>query len=196
MKRIGLPVLLAIVIAGFISCKSKKKDIPASDRFIPVLSFIKSQVAKVDTGLYSIKKVNLTDTSASDTMFYQRENFRQLASEFLEIPDISDPKFFDRYKEVRSYDETINRVFIVCTPIKPEREQIQKQEVIIQQGPEGDKITNIIIDYYINTKDSSLQKRMLWQADRSFQVATTRQLPGQPETITVYKVIWNEDDQE
>lgn len=196
MKRIVLFLIPLTVLIGTAACKSKKKEKPASERFFPVLSFIKSQVAHVDTGLYSIRHIDLSDTIRTDTVFVQREKFRELAAEFLQLPDISDPKYDDRFREDRSYDETINRVFIVCTPVSPEKEQIQRQEVLIHQGPEGDKVTSIIIDYNFSNKDSSVQKRMLWQADRSFQVATTRQLAGKPETVSVYKVIWSGDDVE
>ena len=37
---------------------------------------------------------------------------------------------------------------------------------------------------------------MLWQVDKSFQVTTIRQLPGQKETTTTYKVIWSEESDE
>ena len=33
---------------------------------------------------------------------------------------------------------------------------------------------------------------MLWKVDESFQVTTTKQLAGQPETTSTIKVIWNE----
>jgi hypothetical protein len=64
---------------------------------------------------------------------------------------------------------------------------------LIRPDPGGDKITSIIINSVNNSKDSSVQKRMLWQVDQSFQVITTRQLPGQPETISTIKVVWNEE---
>src|SRR5688500_18346072 len=167
MKRIGLCFTAILILLVAVSCKSKKKEIPAAERFFPVVSFIKSQVAHVDTGLYSIRRVDLSDTLHTDTVFYKREDFRTLAAEFLQIPDLSDPEYHDRYKEERNHDETINRVFIVYTPVKPEDEQIQRQEVLIQQRPEGDKVTSFIIDYSIQNRDSSVQKRMLWQADKS-----------------------------
>ena len=46
----------------------------------------------------------------------------------------------------------------------------------------------------INNRDGFLQKDMLWQIDKSFQVVTTTRQPGQPEKITTTKVTWNEDN--
>lgn len=185
-----------ILVFLMIACKSKKKEKPESERFFPVLSFIKSQVAHVDTGLYSIRKIVPVDSTRSDTIYFPREQFRQLASEFLSIPDLADPKFEDRFLEVKQFDETMKRVIITYTPVNPEKEEITRQEVLILPDPTGDKVTSIIIDYSVSNRDSSVQKRMLWQVDKSFQVAATRQLAGKPETNSVYKVTWNEDDNE
>jgi len=37
---------------------------------------------------------------------------------------------------------------------------------------------------------------MLWQVDKSFQVTTTAQKSSQPETITIMKVSWGENENE
>ena len=94
------------------------------------------------------------------------------------------------------FDETLNSVLLTYIPVKPEKELIQRQEVLIRPDPSGDKITNIIINLSVDTKDSSVQKRMLWKVDNSFQVVTTRRLAGQPETIVTEKVIWGENEEE
>jgi hypothetical protein len=88
----------------------------------------------------------------------------------------------------------MNRVVLTYSPLKPEKEEIQDQEVLIKPDPAGDKITNIIINRIINTKDSSVQKRLLWTVDESFQVITTKQLNCQPETTSTIKVVWGENE--
>jgi len=150
----------------------------------------------VDTSLYSIRKITYVDSTRTDTVFYRREQFRELAMDFLTLPDISDSKYKDRFREERQFDETLNRAIFRYLPINPEKEEIQRQQLLIRPGPPEDKITSIIIDYLISNKDSSVQKNMLWQVDKSFQVTTIRQLPGQMETTTTYKVVWNEENDE
>jgi hypothetical protein len=196
MKKIGLPVFIFLVLVSTDSCKQKTKEKKEEDRFFPVLPIIKSQVAKVDTSLYSIRKITYVDSTRTDTVFYRREQFRELAMDFLTLPDISDSKYKDRFKEERQFDETLNRAIFRYLPIDPEKEEIQRQQLLIRPGPPEDKITSIIIDYLISNKDSSVQKNMLWQVDKSFQVTTIRQLPGQMETTTTYKVVWNEENDE
>jgi hypothetical protein len=189
-----LVIILALLLSG--ACKQKKKEKRPEDRFFPVLSFIQSQVAHIDTSLYPIRKLVYVDSTRTDTLFIKREQFRELASDFLRLPDLSDSKFEDRYIEKRTFDTTLNRVILILEPVKPEKEEIQRQEVLIRPDNTGDRVTSIIIDYLLNNKDSLVQKRMLWQVDKSFQVIITRQLPGQAEMSTTSKVIWNEENDE
>lgn len=187
--RLIIPAFVLLLIS---SCKQNETT-PKED-FFPVLSFLKSQVAKVDTSLNSIRKYVIVDSLTTDTLYIPREQFRDIARDFLVIPDLSESKYKDRYVEEKIFDEMLNSVLLTYTPIKPEKEQIQRQEVMIRPGPSEDKITNIIINLSVDTKDSSVQKRMLWKVDHGFQVTTTRQLAGQPETTRTEKVIWGENE--
>lgn len=186
-----LPGLLFLLVA----CKSKEKE--PEKKFVSVLSLIKSQVAHVDTSLYSIVRILKKDSLPDDTTYIRREEFESAARDFLSIPDLSDKRVAKRYKEESMYDKTINRVIISYTPIDPTKEEIQKQELLVTPDiARGDKVNNIIITQIINNRDSLMQKNMLWQVDKSFQVVTTLQKPGKPESITVVKVTWNEDPEQ
>ncbi|HKO82528.1 MAG TPA: hypothetical protein VJU78_19095 [Chitinophagaceae bacterium] len=184
--------IFIIVWLPFIACKQKEKS--NQEKFFPVLSFIQSQVADIDTSLYSIRKLVYVDSIRTDTIFIPREQFREAAKDFLSIPDLSSSEYDDRYKEEKQFDETMNRVVLTYTPLKPGKEEIQRQEVLIKPDPSGDKITNIIINQIINTKDSSVQKRLLWKVDESFQIINTKQLKGQPETTSTVKIVWGENE--
>jgi HD superfamily phosphohydrolase len=191
MKNYLLLLLAAVIILP--ACKQKKKE--TEKKFISVLSLIEQQVAHVDTALYSIMKIVYTDSLHSDTTYIRREDFRSEAKEFLEIPDLSNRKVASRYKENASYDETLNRVVIMYTPENPDKEEIQKQEILITPNTAtGDQVNNIIINRVVSNRNGFLQKNMLWQMDKSFQVVTTTQKPGEPEITTTLKVTWNEDN--
>lgn len=196
MKKIGLATISFIFLVLLFACKHKKKEKSGSERFFPALSFIRSQVADVDTSLYSIRKITYVDSTKSDTAFYRREQFKDLASDFLNLPDISTAEYEDRFTEERQYDETMNRAILRYQPVNAEKEEIQLEELLIKPDPPNDKVTNIIINYSKNSKDSSVQKKMLWEVNRSFQVTTIRQLPGQKETELTYKVIWYDEENE
>lgn len=188
IKKCILPISVAILFT--VACNSKKNK--EEKVLFPVLSFLQSQVAHVDTSLYSIMKLNYIDSTRTDTEYIRRDNFRQLARDFLEIPDLTASKFRKRFREEKRFDETLGRVVISYLPENPEKEQLQRQEILISPDPTGDRVNSIIIDFISNTRDSSVEKKMLWRVDRSFQVTTIKQKPGMPETVTITKVIWNE----
>ena len=184
----ALPVIL-------LSCKSTPETGP---KFISVLSLIKAEVADVDTSLYPIVKTITYDSTRTDTFYIPREKFAEEAADFLSIPDLGDKKVATRYREETTrYDELLGRVIFKYVPIKPEKEEIKSQELLATPVPgQNAKINNIIIIREISNRDSFLQKKLLWQMNKSFQVITTRQKPGKPEQTTVTKVAWNENPEQ
>ncbi len=195
MKQVTFIILITSL---FFACKSKQKEPGEKKSFISVLSLIKQQVAHVDTSLYSIVKIEYIDSSHIDTTYIPREKFREVAADFLSIPDLSDPEVAARYKEDPvQYDEMLNRVIITYRPVDPAKEEIKKQELLVTPASAtGDKVNNILVNREINNRDSSLKQDLLWMMDKSFQVITTRQKPGQPEIVIITRVTWNEDVQQ
>jgi hypothetical protein len=190
MKR---PVLALAALFTLLSCGDGEKESSTAD-YIPVLAFIQSQVAHVDSSLYSIVKLTIHDSTRTDTEYVRREDFRKVASDFLAIPDLTDSRIGKDYEQVRHYDESLNRVIVSYTPKNPDKADIQRQEVLITPGTaEGDKITSIIIERIRGDRNGYFQQNLLWRTDRSFQVVTMEKKPGQPETSRNVKVIWNED---
>jgi hypothetical protein len=187
-----LSLLLLVSVLFFFACKQKKKT--PEKKFISIPSIIKSQVAHVDTSLYPILKIVTVDTLHSDTTYIRRENFAEEAKEFLGLPDLSDKKVAKRFKEEILFDQTINRAVVTYTSLNPASEIIQKQEVLVNPDVAGsDNVTSIIITSRVSNRDSAVQKNMLWQMDKNFQIVTIRQYPGKSETTTTVKVTWNEE---
>ncbi len=192
-KQLSFLIFISILAA----CNNSKND-TKQESFISVRSLIEGQVAHVDTSLYSIMRIEYTDSSAHDTTYIRREDFRETAAVFLSIPDLADPKVAKKYMaEPAQYDETLEKVIITYKPIDPEKEEVKKQELLVTPAPAtGDKVNNILVLREISNRDSFMKQDMLWLMDRSFQVTTTKQKKGTPETITVTRVIWNRDPNE
>src|SRR5215510_1697352 len=91
-----LPFSVILFVVSFSGCKSK--DEQKKEAFFPILSFIKSQVAHVDTSLYQITRLTSVD-STWDTVYIKREDFRAYAQDFLELPDLADKEFANKYEE-------------------------------------------------------------------------------------------------
>jgi hypothetical protein len=187
-------LILSLIIAAAASCKSKKKAVVDESKIFPVVPFIREEVADVDTSLYTILDLTIIDSVRTDTVLRHRNEFKVLAKDFLELPDLTEEKYKQRFKQDVIYDTMLGKVIVVCLPIDPQNEVLQRQELILTPNLEGkdSKIDNIIIDYIQNSRDSSIQKKMLWNAHRNFIITTIKQLPGKDEEVTTRKVIWNE----
>ncbi len=183
--------LIAAAFLFLVSCKSKKEE-DANAAFFPVASFIKSQVAQVDTTLNRIMKI-ITVNGTSDTAHISREEFRKEAKDFLSLPDISSKKLKDDYTETQLYDEDLERVILNYTP-KNQDTEIRRQEVMIKpDNLRGDKVESIFIDQLLEFNDSTVQKRLTWNVDHNFQVVTIVQKGNTPDKIHTLRLVWNEN---
>jgi hypothetical protein len=180
-------LILTLCPAFYFSCKGKQKN-----DFLPVSSFIQSQVKHVDTALYSIIKAEKTGTDSTwDTSYVKREDFRKLASDFLDIPDLTNYSLGKKYKEEKIYDDQMNRVIIAYTPVKDNLEIIREELVVGPGDTAFDKIRSIIIEKIEDYKDSSIHQHLLWQTDEKFQVVTIIEKNGQPVSTKTMEVTWN-----
>jgi hypothetical protein len=180
-----------IILLVFIACKNKTKNTDAEPGgSFPVLSLIQSQVAHVDTSIYTITMTVKKDSVAGDTVFLKREEFREAAKDFLTIPDISSKKWKDDYVETKDYMQDLGLVVLDYTAKEPDAE-IRKEQVYIEPGPEGeDKVNRIIIDKVYKEKNAIVRKNMVWKMNSHFQVATNIQEPGKPDQTTIQTVRW------
>ena len=186
--RILLIVLgIGIWAAG---CKQKKED-DSNNGFFPVSSFLKSQVKDIDTSVYPLMKIVTVD-SVSDTSYIKREQFKTYASDFLSIPDISSEELKEGYTESKLYDETLKRAVLTYMPKSPEAPIRREEVMIVPDDQTGGRVKSIFISRLMNSKDSSVEKKMYWQVDKRFQIATIVQKPNQPEKIQVLQIIWND----
>jgi hypothetical protein len=182
-------ILVSLSLLLF-ACNNEEENANEGSDFFPVISFLKSQVAHVDTSLYRIIKIT-TVGDRSDTTYIRREDFRKEASDFLSIPDITKKRLRKDYKETEMYDESLGAVILSYMPTEEDAE-IRRQEVVIKPNPEGDKVTSIFIDQLTEKGKATVRKNMLWMVDRRFQVVTIGQNPDGTEKIEKLQVVWND----
>jgi hypothetical protein len=192
--------LLSLLLIGFIttiiSCKGKKTESVSNNSLIDVVSIIKAQIKHVDTSLFSIIKLEWADTTHTDTTYIKREDFEAVAKDFLQLPELSNPKIAKDYKQESRYDSLTRKVIISYFP-KEDKNEIRKIELMAsvdEIGKDGNnKVTNILVEKGKTDRNGSLIQKMYWNADRNFSIISFSQLPGQPEKTTTTKVIWNDD---
>jgi hypothetical protein len=180
---LALPVLC-------LSCKEKEKESDETGTF-PVLSFIQSQVRDVDTSLYTINKI-VTFNNRSDTTPIHRDQFRNEAAPFLNLPDLTAKKWRNEYTESKIYDESLKKVVLFYTAKDPEA-PIQREQVLIDpdKGTSG-QVSTIIIDYYEGKGGESNHKNLMWEVNSQFQITESIPGPGGTERIRRTRVVWND----
>lgn len=182
-------LLLLFTTLALIACNSKNKNSEEAGEFFPVRSYLQSQVKHIDTSLYALRKI-VRSGGRSDTVFISREQFRKEATDFLTIPDIASHKWKDDYTESRLYDDALKRAIFSYTP-KDEDAPILRQDVTIEPGAGGeDAVRTIFINRIEEKGDSSVQKKMLWEVGRRFQVVTTVSQKGKPDVNRIREVWW------
>lgn len=182
------PWLLLISLA-ILACRSRDKSGEEVVEFFPVHSYLQSQVKHIDTSLYSLRKIVKVD-DRSDTSFIPREQFRKEAADFLATPDIAGNKWKDDYTETRLYDDMLKRAIFSYTP-KEQGAPILRQDVTIEPGAGGDDaVKTIFINQLKEAGDSVVQKKMLWEVGRRFQVVTTVSRKGSADATCTQEVWW------
>jgi HD superfamily phosphohydrolase len=182
---------LLILLPFAFSCQnSSNEEVEDTEKpYFPIKSYILSQIADVDSSVYSIRRIE-TQNNRSDTAFIKREEFREQAKDFLEIPDITQKKWKKDYRENKSFDETL-QIATISYWAKEDDAEIRRQEVIIKPNLTlGDQVKTIYIDRLFEDGSSTVQQRMLWEVDNWFKVTTITQKPNQPEQIKTLQVIW------
>ncbi|MES2882981.1 MAG: hypothetical protein V4676_12600 [Bacteroidota bacterium] len=181
--------LLAIIVC-LTSCSSKKKK-ESGEEIFPVSSFLQAQVKHVDTSLYRIVKVEKEDTNSIKT-YVPREEFRKLANEFLQMPDIASDKWQDDYEETKMMDDNMNAILSYNTTEKDN--EVQRQDIILEpsNGQNAGKVKTIIAYLLKNNSDSSVIKNMVWYVNKRFTIVTKTQKSNQPQKVKTLEVIWND----
>jgi hypothetical protein len=186
MKKLSLCIVLVLLL---MACKSKKKSTDDNAQFFPIVSFLKSQVAQIDTTLLGIKKLVKRD-STWDTTYIKREAFRGEVTDFLTIPDLTQKQYRGNFTETKLFDESLNKAILTYTPIEAD-EATRREEVVIQPDQEnGDKVYSIFINLLFVHKDSIIQKNLYWQVDSHCDIITIAQQKGGKETIRNTRLIW------
>ena len=181
--------ILPTILLGLIACS----DPTPGKKYISIPSLIEQQIKHVDTSLYSIQQLIAQDTLPADTNYVPREDFRQHASAFLSIPDLSDPKQANLFNEEIRYDDLLKRVIISYTPATPGKTEFQRIELFVEPNlATGDQVKTILATRRKGDRDGFEQDEFVWQMDRSCTRIRTTRKPAAAEQTTTYKLSWND----
>lgn len=179
------------ILALLVSCKEKKKspDVPA-EQFFPVTSYLKGELAKMDTSLATFYKIETAD-GKSDTTPIRNVDVKRFARDFATLPDISADSLKNDYQVSHDYDDMLGSfVFMFTTK---EDHPVRREDVVLDPQPNAqgkNDIQSIFVELWEAKGDTTVRKNMLWNAGRDFQVTTVTEAGGTEKTKKL-QVIWN-----
>ena len=185
MKIYGIVIGFILVIPT--ACNSKKKG--TGEKPISATSITRGQLNHLDTSLYQITRYKINN-GKTDSAWISREEIRDLAADFLSLPDISQGKLISQYTEEKLIDEATNTLSITSMA-RNENSEIQKQIIIISLDESANgKVNSIYIERYKKHQDSLFEQKLFWELDKFFQIGNIIHPPDQPEQSELLKVTW------
>ena len=150
--------------------------------------FLKAVLKTKTSSVFSIIKIVPRD-STFDTTYLKREDFKKEAAAFLALPDISSKKLRAKYNESKQFDEALQKITFAYTSLDADQ-PIQQEIILVKPNPNIDQVETIFVDWFTANDDSTVQKKLTWQANRYFKTITMTQKKGQPEKIEKAEVRW------
>lgn len=186
-------LFVSAIVTLMLSCSTKKKETEKVDtsQYFPILSYLKSQVKALDTSMYRFIKIETAD-GKTDTSDISREDVRKYANDFLEIPDITDSDYGSDYSALTSYDSLMGRVFMSYTAYDKDVEVVKQDVTILPRFGDGaDEVKTVYIEKIKSDDDKTIEKKMLWEMKKYFNIITITQKENAPEKIHSLKIEWN-----
>lgn len=189
-KQILFLTTIVLLLSACGNEKAAEAD-TADGAYFPVVSYLKGQVAFIDSSLYTLIQVNKTGSGA-DTVYLRPEDFKSVSKPFTSLPDITNGKLKEKYTESRLYDETLDRFIITYTPKDLDEElEILRQDVVITPNTgDGDKVESIYIERQQSGGDSTVQQKMSWEVAKGFTIRSIIQKEAAPEKLQNTEVLW------
>jgi hypothetical protein len=169
---------------------ASKDSVAAPKAYFPVMSFIKGEIAYVDSLPVGIKKYS----TGKKFVYIKAEEFHKLAAEFTP-GEISDSLFMNQYQETSFFDQSSNSATFFYTT-KHDSLPVKRVDVLTAKGDVYDKVKSIYLQKNYRSGDTAYLKKLYWKPQKSFQIITEAvKGSGQPVTEIV-KVVWDNEEEQ
>ncbi len=188
MKRIWPPASVLLFLLCTLSCGQRGepgKGAAEQQDFYPVLSFIRQELALLDSLPLAITRYRIQDGNA-DTTIVEKPEFRRIA-ESVADPDISRDPLRKAYTETVYMDATMNLLTMSYRP-KDASATVQKTDVYID--PATEKVKSIYIEKKLTEANSTVLQKIIWSAGRQLQLTSVITVEGQPEKLIQERYHW------
>jgi hypothetical protein len=186
-------ILILIGTVSLSSCKDQKPATATPEqtekkRYFPVVDFLKGQIHYVDSLPSAILKI-VTENNKPDSSFIKREEFDRLAQDFI-LPDLQQNIFEKNFKESSFIDQTTESATFNYT-LTDSKLSLQRVDVLATPDELYSKVKSIFLQQTINKNDTIIVKKLYWQTNKHFQIATIIRAPNQPKKIKQVQVTWD-----
>jgi hypothetical protein len=185
-----------IILIGAVSvssCTDQKPTTAAPEQnekksYFPVIDFLKGQIHYADSLPSAILKI-VTENNNRDSSYIKREEFNKLAQDFI-LPDLQQDIFEKSFKESSFIDQTTeSATFNYASTDR--KLSVQRVDVLATPDELYSKVKSVFIQQTVNKNDTIIVKKLYWQTNKHFQIATSVQAPNQPQKIKQLQVTWD-----
>ena len=170
--NIKLTCLISVIAVCSFSCRNTKKEQPAAtppesseNDFVPYVALLNDQIRLVDSTPLAIFKYTTGSNGKTDTTIIQREEFHQLAKEFLE-PDIMSAELRKDYT-ANSFGDKTTRLTNFTYDTKVPAHPVQRVNLRFIPGSPS-KLTSLDI----LKRSSGVTQKLYWKSDYYFHIVT------------------------
>lgn len=194
-------IVFAATVLSVTSCNSNNQDesaeltnnqaadsSTANQVFFPVYSYLKSEIAYVDSLPVGILKYH-TAGRKTDSTYIKAEEFHRLADEFLS-PELDESSFKKNFVESSFFDRSTNK----STFFYKARDTglaVQRVDVVTTKGDVYDEVTSLYMETKRKEGERILNKRLFWKPKRNFQIININADASPKEKVDVIKVVWD-----
>ena len=191
MKNFLITIL--ICTTTLYSCKDEKPSIIKPEQkekgnYFPVSGFLKGQIHYADSIPTAMLKI-VTKNNKLDSAYIKRDEFDNLVHDFI-FPELEQNIFEKEFKENSFIDQTTQSATFTYSS-NNSKLQLQRVDVLATADESYSKVKSVFMQATINKNDTIIVKKLYWQTNKYFQVATITMLPNQSKTVSQIKVIWD-----
>lgn len=197
MKKYVLLLFLAAILMMSCSENHTSPDKPDADvasnkvdSFFPVTSFLKGQIALLDslpvTPLQIIKSNNNTDST-----WITKAKLMEILGTFVN-PVISERNMVDYFKETKFNDQTLNEITFTYEPSGKIPDSISLRQWNVYVKPENGNVDKVYIVKDIKNEDRLYTIQLTWQTNKQAKIVTIlKKNDGNSELLTEEYIIWD-----
>lgn len=191
MKPVFFCLLFLIFACTSNVDSSGKNPAPNPDtarHYFPVMDFLKSEIAYVDSLPGGIKIFRTMNTT-TDSSYIEASVFDHYAREFI-AKDIDSAGLASGYQEQSFFDNTTNASTFIYTAQGDEKE-VRQIHVLAKPDAAYDRVISIYMEKFTRTPDSTFLKKMTWKPGKEFTINQSVQGADANPSISQIRIVWD-----